>query len=219
MDSDYLHLSLLSQYRFCKRRAALILLENAWSDNEYTMEGTISHERVHAQGQVKRGDIINIYDFSVHSHRMRLSGKCDCIEAVMNEDGFVFPFHEGRFILYPIEYKHGVIRDEEEYNIQLCGQAMCLEEMYGCTITKGAIFYINAHRRVEIEFTEDLRHKVESDAKSLWRLFDTNNVPPGEYSAKCKKCSLNELCMPKLKSSARTYNSRVRQAAIGGDDV
>lgn len=219
MDSDFLHLSLLSQYCFCKRRAALILLENAWSDNEYTTEGTLYHERVHSQGQVKRGNIISIYEFSVHSHKMNLSGKCDCIEAVVDENGFEFPFYEGKFTLYPIEYKHGAIRDEEEYNLQLCGQAMCLEEMYGCMISKGAIFYTNAHRRVEVNFTEDLRCKVESNAKNLWKLLETKCVPKEDYSAKCKKCSLYELCMPKAKTSAKAYNKRIRQVAMGGDDT
>lgn len=219
MDKDYLHLSLLSQYYFCKRRAALILLENAWQDNEYTMEGTLSHERVHTQGQIKRGEVISIYEFSVHSHTMKLSGKCDCIEASIDENGYKFPFYEGKFTLYPIEYKRGVIRNEEEYNLQLCGQAMCLEEMYGCVITKGAIFYTNSHRRVEVDFDDDLRNKVECGAKNLWDFLESKDVPHADYSAKCRKCSLYELCMPKVKNSAKLYNKKVKQAAIGGDDV
>lgn len=219
MDNDYVPLSLLSQYHFCKRRAALILLENAWQDNEYTTEGTISHERVHLQGQVKRGEIISVYDFSVCSHEMKLNGKCDCIEAVVDEDGYEFPFYEGKFIIYPIEYKHGVIRDEKEYNLQLCGQAMCLEEMYGCRIEKGAIFYTNAHRRIEIDFTEDLRHDVVKNAENLWRLLESKSIPQGEYSAKCRKCSLYDMCLPKMKTSARLYNRRIRQAAIEGEEI
>jgi CRISPR-associated exonuclease Cas4 len=217
MYSDYLHLSLLSQYNFCKRRAALILLENAWHDNEYTIEGTLSHERVHSQGHVKRNDTINVYDYSVFSNKLRLSGKCDCIEATIDEKGFYFPLLERKCILYPIEFKRGIIRNEEEYNVQLCGQAMCLEEMYGGIVTKGSIFYINSHRRVEVVFTKELKCKVEDTAKRLWELLETKQIPQENYTAKCKKCSLYELCLPKVSCSAKAYNSRVRQTAIGGD--
>jgi|LSQX01.3.fsa_nt_gb CRISPR-associated exonuclease Cas4 len=216
MDNDYIHLSLLSQFGFCTRRAALVMLENAWHDNEYTAEGTMSHERVHTQGQVKRSDTIFLYDFRVYSHVMRLSGKCDCIEATFDESGYTFPFYEGKFKLYPIEYKHGVIRNEEEYNCQLCAQAMCLEETYNCKISSGAVFYTNSHRRVEILFDDVLRSTVISMAKALHEMLDTGKVPKADFSAKCKKCSLNDFCLPEISTSAKGYNKKLRQIALGG---
>lgn len=218
MDSDYIHLSLLSQYGYCKRRAALVMLEDIWHDNEYTAEGTIHHERVHMQGQVKRGNTIFLYDFSIHSHLLKLSGKCDCIEATFDKSGCTFPFYEGRFKLYPVEYKRGVIRNEEEYNLQLCAQAMCLEEMFDCKIPYGAIFYINSHRRIEITFNDELRNKVVSMSKELHEILDTMKIPPAAFSPKCKKCSLIDICMPKAKTSAKGYNNKLRKAAMGDDE-
>jgi CRISPR-associated exonuclease Cas4 len=219
MDSDNIHLSLLSQYNFCTRRAALIMLENAWNDNEYTAEGTMSHERVHTKGQIKRGDTIFLYDFHVHSDMMRLNGKCDCIEATLDESGNTFPFYEGSFKLYPVEYKHGVIRNEEEYNIQLCAQAMCLEEMYACKIPAGAIFYINSHRRMEVLFDDMLRGKVTATANALYEILDSMTIPQADYSVKCKKCSLIDFCLPKVKTSAKSYNEKLRQVAMGDEMI
>lgn len=215
MDSDYIHLSLLSQFGYCKRRAALIMLEDVWHDNEYTAEGTMHHERVHMQGKIKRKDTIFLYDFNIHSHQLRLSGKCDCIEAALDETGCILPFYEGRFKLYPVEYKRGVIRNEEEYNLQLCAQAMCLEEMYHCKITCGAIFYINSHRRIEITFHDALRNKVISTAKELIETLEAMKIPPAVFSVKCKKCSFIDICLPKAKTSAKVYNARLRKVAMG----
>lgn len=191
------------------------MLEDAWQDNEYTIEGKMHHERVHTQGQIKRGDTVLLYDFNVHSHLLRIRGKCDCIEATHDNNGSIFPFSNGRFTLYPVEYKHGVIRNEEAYNLQLCAQAMCLEEMYHCKITKGAVFYINSHRRIEVVFSDALRRKVISMAKELYEIFNAMKIPPAVFSAKCKKCSLLDICLPKLKISAKGYNDRLRKAAKG----
>ena len=94
---------------------------------------------------------------------------------------------------------------------------MCLEEMYSCDIPKGAIFYINAHRRIEIDFTMELRNKVRSTAKDLYQLLENERIPLAEYSAKCRKCSLYDKCLPKAKNSAKGYNMKLREAAIGGD--
>ena len=183
-DTEKIPLSYLSQYYFCKRRAGLILLEQAWEDNVYTVEGSLQHERVHTKRIEKRGNFVKLYELSVFSELHCLSGKCDCVEAYECEEGVVIPALQQTYQLYPIEYKHGRIRNEIEYQVQLCAQAMCLEEMFGCHIPKGALFYIDAHRRIEVEL-----HKVPSAA----------------FERKCLKCSLYEICQPKVKASASSY--------------
>lgn len=215
MFDDYLHLSLISQYAFCKRRAALILVENAWEENEYTTEGTLLHENVHSQGASNKYDMINIYDYPVISETLGISGKCDCIEAITDDNGYLTLLSDKRHIIYPVEYKRGGIRDEEEYNMQLCAQAMCLEEMFGCVIGKGAIFYINAHRRVEVTFIDELRQKVKDAVFDLRDMLNKMHIPQNSYSVKCNKCSLFDICMPKIKRSAHDYNCRIVKEALG----
>lgn len=215
MFDDYLHLSLISQYAFCKRRAALILIENAWEENEYTTEGTLLHENVHSQGFSSKYDKINIYDYPIISEILGISGKCDCIEAIMDDNGYFTPLADKKHIIYPIEYKRGSIRDEEEYNMQLCAQAMCLEEMFGCVISKGAIFYINAHRRVEVTFINELRQKVKDAVFDLRDMLNKMHIPQNPYSVKCKKCSLFDICMPKIKRSAHDYNCHILKEVLG----
>ena len=104
-----------------------------------------------------------------------------------------------------MEYKHGSVREEPEYNIQLCAQAMCLEEMYHTHIPSGAIFFITAHRRLEVAFTSELRAKTKTAANALWEIRRTLKVPAAEYGRKCQRCSLKDLCMPKSASSENAY--------------
>ena len=108
-------------------------------------------------------------------------------------------------LLYPVEYKHGKLRDEQEYNIQLCAQAMCLEEMYHTAIPEGAIFYLSSHRRQIVALDEPLRRLVRETAEELHRIRDTLSIPAASYSEKCRRCSLLEYCMPGVNRSARAY--------------
>ena len=117
--------------------------------------------------------------------------------------------------LYPIEYKHGSIRDEEEYKVQLCAQAICLEEMFDTTISEGALFFISSHRRQTVTFDSALRKRTEELANKLRNIRLTLSVPMAEYGPKCRRCSLAELCMPKVKSSAKSYLRKLCDEAKG----
>lgn len=208
MNSEYdsISLSLLSQYYFCPRRAGLIMLEQVWEDNEYTVSGTMEHENVHDEHIEKRGQQAKIYDMYVSSEKLGVSGMCDCVEAQLDdESGAYIPALDGKYNLFPIEYKHGIVRNETEYNAQLCAQAMCIEEMFDCKIKNGAIFYISAHRRVDVQFDDNLRKMVIDGIKALQTISDKMQVPKPEYSAKCRKCSIEEICCPKIKCSASDY--------------
>lgn len=214
-ESEYLPLSWLSQISYCPRRAGLLLNERVWEESSDTAKGRAEHERVHTQRIEKRGDRVKLYEFTVYSDSLELLGKCDCIEANKSENGCHIPAVDFPVQLYPIEYKHGIVRDEEEYKIQLCAQAMCLEEMFDTEIPEGALFFISSHRRLEIVLDESLRQQTRKLANELHEIRKKLLVPDAVYSAKCRKCSLKELCMPKAKRTARKYCEALRNEASG----
>ena len=216
-DCESIPLSYLSQYYFCQRRAALLLLEQIWNENIYTAEGSAEHEKVHTSRVESHGNILKIYEMNVSSEKLNLAGKCDCIEAEQDKKGIILPFVNDRYTLYPIEYKHGVVRDEREYNVQLCAQAMCLEETFGCKITEGAVFYINSHRRVAVALSDNLREMVFDGARELKNILENKSIPRAEYLPKCRKCSLVDYCMPRTKISSSGYIKKLR-SEIGTED-
>ena len=214
-EQEYLPLSWLSQIAYCPRRAGLLLNERLWAENTDTAKGRAEHTRVHTQRVEKRGDMVNLYEFTVFSDTLRLLGKCDCIEARRDASGCHIPAVEFPVRLYPVEYKHGTVREEEEYRIQLCAQAMCLEEMFHTDIPDGALFFTSSHRRMAIQLDAALRARTQKFAEELHRLRDELSVPVAQYSSKCRRCSLRDLCMPKTKASAENYLLRLRQEAAG----
>ena len=129
---------------------------------------------------------------------MQVWGKCDCIEAQRWEQGCKIKAVDFPVMLYPIEYKHGSVREERSYMIQLCAQAMCLEEMFSTNMPCSALFFITANRRIEVEFTDQLRSEVTERVAVLRNLWEAHIIPPSEYSAKCRRCSIQEYCMPKV---------------------
>ena len=209
-DDRLIPLSYISQYYFCKRRAGLLLVERQWNENEYTAAGRIEHEKVHIQGEERRRGAVYMSDMPVKSQRLNLFGRCDMTEAYPDPKGSVFPFlDEKKYILFPIEYKHGNLRSNAEYELQLCAQALCLEEMYNCRIERGALFYIGSHRRKEVVFTDEQRALVEKAAEKLYEMSESGEVPKAESSAKCLKCSLRDICMPDLSGSADEYMKKI----------
>lgn len=214
MDEERIPISRLTQAGYCLRRAALLENEQVWLESADTAKGRIEHERVHTSRVEKRSDCVKLYEYPVYSERLRLSGKCDCVEAIPDDAGCRIPASELPVRLYPVEYKHGKLRDEEEYEIQLCAQTICLEEMFQTSISEGAVFYVSSHRRQPVRFTEELRKKVEELVQTLVDLRAQYTVPPAEKSAKCLRCSLREYCMPEIKPSAEKYCNTLRSEAI-----
>ncbi|MCM1100268.1 MAG: CRISPR-associated protein Cas4 [Clostridium sp.] len=207
-------LSWLSQYGYCKRRCSLLALEQIWQENEYTAAGRIQHKRVHTARTEQRGEVINIYEMPVFSRRLGVSGFCDCVEARLSPSGVSVPYGEGKYTFFPVEYKHGIVRDEEEYHLQLCAQAICLEERFGTQVQKGAIFFIDAHRRDEVVLTEELRAKTWETAKEISKMIEDQKLISAVYGAKCKKCSLQEVCRPRIVKSSRPYNDRLWEEMV-----
>ncbi|MEG0167304.1 MAG: CRISPR-associated protein Cas4 [Ruthenibacterium sp.] len=218
-EHELLPLSYLSQYGYCPRRCALLLLEQVWTENEYTAAGRAEHERVHTTRIERRGDLITLYEFPVFSRDLGVSGFCDCVELRVDSNGVPLPFGKDSYMLYPVEYKHGVVRDEREYQIQLCAQAMSLEERYGCVIPDGALFFIDAHRRDEVLFTPELRAETRRIAAALSDLSEHMVFPAAEYGPKCKKCSLSETCQPRVAQSAGAYCRNLWSLATSKEEL
>ena len=159
-EEELFPLSWLTQYDYCPRRCGLLAIDQAWIENEYTASGRQQHRRVHKARVEKRGNHMELCELSVFSHSLGVNGKCDCVEAWEDPQGVALPYGDGRYRLYPVEYKHGTVRNESEYHIQLCAQAICLEEQFHCEIPRGAIFYIDAHRRDEVVLDESPRSQT-----------------------------------------------------------
>lgn len=189
--------------------------EQLWSESSDTAKGRIEHERVHSQRVERRGSKLKLYEYEVFSETMGIRGKCDCIEAYADETGCRIPAADFPVRLYPVEFKHGKVREEEEYELQLCAQAMCLEEMYQTSIPEAALFYTSSHRRYPVQLAQQLRNRVLELLAQLLDIKKNYRLPAAVYSAKCKKCSLREHCMPQWKRSAVRYCSQVAKEAKG----
>lgn len=212
-DLEHLPLSYLSQISYCPRRVGLLLNERVWLESADTAKGRKEHESVHTQRIERRGSEIKLFEYAVFSDVLGIAGKCDLVEARKDPSGCRIPPVDFPVLLYPVEYKHGKLRDEQEYNIQLCAQAMCLEEMYHTAIPKGAIFYLSSHRRQIVSLDGSLRRLVRETAEELHRIRDTLSIPVARYSEKCRRCSLLEYCMPGVRRSAQAYCEQLAQEA------
>ncbi|MFH1741355.1 MAG: CRISPR-associated protein Cas4 [bacterium] len=216
---DLLPLSLLQHLVFCERRAMLVYLEQLWQDNIFTAEGTFLHEKVDAEQHVEtRGDTRIARGVPLRSLRLGLSGKADVVEFhrldrhETSPEGVPLPGVSGLWQPFPVEYKRGRLRREGSFEVQLCAQALCLEEMLHTEIPAGALFYGKTRRRLEIEFDSKLRTRTETAAARLHQLARERNTPPARYEKKCDKCSLVNLCMPKATGGRRSVRRYLSQA-------
>ena len=187
-EDDLIQLSALQHFMFCERQCALIHIEQLWSENLFTAEGRIMHDKVDTANKESRGKIRIEYGVPMRSLRLGLIGKADAVE---------FHKHGEKWIPFPVEYKRGKSKLDNCDRVQLCAQAICLEEMLNVEIPEGALFYGQTRRREDVIFDEKLRRETDETAKKVHELIDSGITPKAEYSKKCKSCSLLELCMPK----------------------
>lgn len=186
-----IYLSRLQHYLFCPRQFALIELENVWVENIFTAEGQVMHERVNSSENETRGDIRTVRTLQLGSTFYGLEGVADVVEYHRQADGKSLP--------YPIEYKRGKPKAHRADDVQLMAQALCLEEMHGCHIDEGAIFYGKTRRRHVVAFDEELR-KITIQAIAECRAIMKSGITPKPFynTDKCRNCSLNEYCHPKI---------------------
>ena len=198
-EDDYLMISGIQHFRFCRRQWALIHIEQQWSDNVHTVIGELMHKRVHDPYLTeKRKDIIIARGLPVSSRVMGVSGECDVVEFHRCDDGIRLHGHRGLFSVYPIEYKKGRPKLTEEDKLQLAAQAMCLEEMFSTEVPEGAIFYGESRRREIVDITSDLRTEVEKMFEEMHQYYNRHYTPKVKYSKSCNACSLKDICLPKL---------------------
>ncbi len=207
-EEDYLLISGIEHFIFCRRQWALIHVEQQWSENRRTVEGAILHEKAHDPAiREKRKDLLITRGMKVFSASMGVSGECDVVEFHRLESGIPLPGREGLWVPYPVEYKHGSPGITEGTPLQLCAQAMCLEEMLCCEIREGALFYGETRRREIVYFTEELRQKVKNSFQEMHQYYQRGYTPKVKPGKSCNACSLKELCVPKLlrKKSVQSY--------------
>jgi CRISPR-associated exonuclease Cas4 len=198
-EDDYLMLSGLKHFQFCKRRWALIHIEQLWSENVLTLDGHYMHERVHDRDfSEKRGAVLLSRAMPVKSHNLKITGECDMVELYQSDDGVSIQGRDGRWKLYPVEYKRGSPDSRGADEIQLCAQAICLEEMFVTEIKEGAIYYGESRHRKIVLFTEELRNTVRINTEEMHRLFERGYTPKAKFTKACKNCSIYELCEPEL---------------------
>lgn len=200
-EDEMLMLSGIQHFVFCPRQWALIHIEGLWEENYLTFEGQLQHS--HADDpfyrQVAKGMHL-LRSVSIASKELGLSGIIDIMELHPSDSrqGIEIQNIKGRWMPYPIEYKHGKPKSDNSDALQVAAQAMCLEEMYGIVVDHGAVFYHQTRHRQIISVTEELRNEVRDASDRMHFLFDSSTIPAPMQSPKCKKCSLINLCLPEL---------------------
>ncbi len=208
-EDDLLPLSGLQHFIFCKRQTALIHIEQAWAENRLTAEGRIMHDKVHEGGSESRGNVRYEYALPLRSLKLGLIAKADVVEFHRIDNAVKGISAE--WIPFPVEYKHGKPKKDNSDHVQLCAQAMCLEEMLQVEISKGAIFYGKTRRRQNVTFDEELRSATRNIAKQFHELVASGITPKAVYIKKCDNCSMYELCLPKTMDSARKVKNYLKE--------
>lgn len=205
-DVELISISALNQYAYCPRRCGLIYLEGDFEDNIHTARGTAEHERVDAtRHETLEGRRLETA-LPLWSDRLGLVGRADVVEFL--PDGTP----------YPVEYKHGARKRWRNDDLQLAVQAMCLEEMTGKPVLRGAIYHHSSRRRREVEITDTLRHQVEETVAAIRTLFESGKLPPPVNDARCKECSLKEICQPEAVAATRKIHD-LRNGLFEPDEV
>lgn len=201
-EAEFLQLSGLQHFKFCRRRWALIHIEQLWAENFRTTDGALMHKNAHdTDRRESRSNLIVTGGVSVFSAALGVSGQCDVLEYHRGSAGIPIQGKEGLWQPYPVEYKRGSPREDTGDTLQLCGQAMCLEEMLCCDIPEGALYYGEIRRRVAVPFTEELRAQVRKLLTQMHDLYRRGHTLKVKPSKSCNACSLKELCLPKLMKS------------------
>ncbi len=207
-EEDFLQLSGLQHFLFCRRQWALIHIEDLWAENLRTVDGELMHERTHDEAFTeKRGNTVISRGMSVHSHSLGAAGKCDVVEFHRDSQGVAINSWEELWLPFPVEYKHGEPKENNCDAAQLCAQAICLEEMLCCKIPRGALFYGQTKRRLPVEFSDGLRQEVKTALDEMHTLYKRGYTPKVKRTKACNACSLKEFCLPALmkKSSVKAY--------------
>lgn len=211
-EDEFLQLSGIQHFAFCRRQWALAYIEMQWQENVRTVEGKILHENAHdASIKEKRGDLLIVRAMPIHSREMGVSGECDVVEFHRCENGISLEGRDGNYSVVPVEYKRGKPKEDDADILQLAAQAMCLEEMLCCIIPYGYIYYGETRHRMKAEFTDEIKEKVRSIFDEMHRYYAQQYTPKVKTSKKCNACSLKDICLPVLnkKKSVSGYIEKI----------
>ena len=198
-EEDFLQLSGIQHFKFCRRRWALIHIEKQWAENFRTADGRVMHQNAHDKGfRESRGDVLVTRGMAVFSAVLGISGECDVLEFHREETGIPLKGREGLWQPYPVEDKRGEPNERSGDTLQLCAQAMCLEEMLCCTVPEGALYYGELRHRMDVVFTPALREQVRTLLEEMHDLYRRGYTPRVKRSRACHACSLTEMCKPVL---------------------
>lgn len=209
-EDELIALSALQHICFCERQCALIHVEQVWLENRFTAEGRVLHDRVDSGKSESRRDVRIAFAVSLQSPRLGLVGKADVVEFHREKDA------AGKTIWrpFPVEYKRGKPKKDNCDKIQLCAQALCLEEMLGHRIGHGALFYGKTRRRQDVAIDDHLRSETEEMAGRLHSLFDQRRTPKPVFDKRCPNCSFISFCLPEKldgRRSAERYLEKIRE--------
>jgi len=221
-EDDLLPISALQHLEYCPRRCALIHIEGLWAENAVTADGRVLHQRAHTAPSEKSNGIRIARGLRLASLNLGLFGVADVVEfhPVETDDGATLSNCAGRWRPYPVEYKRGRRKPEISYFVQLCAQALCLEEMLNTVVPAGALYHGTTRRRQPVEFDKPLRKRTQLRVIELHELIDFGRPPPPVPGPKCKYCSLAEKCVPKLlrSRSARNYVTLSIASILGREE-
>ena len=221
VEEDLLPISALQHLAFCERQWALIYLEQQWTENRFTAEGRVLHERADEQETESRQDLRIARGLRIHSLRLGLVGIADVVEFTRlaegeadtrRPSGVVLRGVSGLWQPMPVEYKRGRPKPDVTDEVQLCAQALCLEEMLATIVDRGAIFYGRPRRRTEVVFDDDLRRTTEELCARLHQMYRKGLTPTVAFSRKCDNCSLLDACQPKKTNSSAAAGQYVASA-------
>ena len=206
-EADFLSLSGIQHFAFCRRQWALIHVEQQWQENLRTMEGQFLHEKAHERGAEKRGDVITTRAMPVFSASLGARGVCDVVEFHSSPAGVPLAGRDGLYLPMPVEYKRGKPKEDDCDTLQLCAQAICLAEMLVCDVPEGCLYYGETRHRLVAVFDDALRARVRALYAEMHELMRRGHTPKVKPSRACRACSLADICMPKLckNPSARAY--------------
>ncbi len=199
LPEEWLPLSGIQHFVFCRRQWALIHIEQQWQENVLTVEGHLMHRRADDPFFTeKRGEVIIARSVPVASPSLGITGICDVVEFALAVEGVQLPGRTGSYQPAPVEHKRGREKHDPCDEAQLCAQAICLEEMLAVSIPHGYVFYGQTRHRVQVEFTAKLRTLVHKAAKEMHEYFRRGYTPQVKPSKACRSCSLAEICLPDL---------------------
>ncbi|MGQ4646189.1 CRISPR-associated protein Cas4 [Lyngbya aestuarii] len=191
-ETDYIPIASLNQYSYCPHRCWRMFCAGEFIDNQYTIEGTSLHDRVHTLGEGHREETWQVRAIWLKSERYGLIGKSDLIESESGK-------------LYPVEYKRGRKGEWDNDELQVCAQALCLEEMTGQTVTTGYVYYAHSHQRQPVEISGELRADAIATIQAVNYLLQTGAMPQATYSKRCQGCSFYSQCLPQATTKVGRY--------------